>query len=267
MIFSVFTGHFIELITLFVIVFIHELGHVAAAYLFGIRVISIQMLPFGGVAIMDDTSKLTVLREIVIALAGPFQNAVMIASALVLRSFGVGDAAFLDYIIQGNMMIALFNLLPILPLDGGKVIQALISTVLPYHKTLLWNGRISVLFSTLVILNAVRPLLFEQGMVQLNLLMIGIFLLYSNVIDYRNVPYRFFRFLMNRDTVFARHLQEGALAQPIIADAAKPLEGIMRLFMREKYHLIYIMNNRGQILTVLPEQKIIDSFFAANRKP
>ena len=51
---SLATGHFIELITLFAIVFIHECGHAAAAALLGCRVLSIQMLPFGGVAVIED---------------------------------------------------------------------------------------------------------------------------------------------------------------------------------------------------------------------
>lgn len=51
---SVLTGYFIETVTLFGIVFIHEMGHVVAAKSFGWRVKEVQLLPFGGVAVVEE---------------------------------------------------------------------------------------------------------------------------------------------------------------------------------------------------------------------
>ncbi|MCM3700361.1 M50 family metallopeptidase [Paenibacillus macerans] len=260
MLMSVLTGHFLELLSLFAIVFIHELGHVAAARMYGIRVLSVQMLPFGGVAVMEDAGDLTAGREIAIALAGPLQNVLLIFASLLLHAAGLWDGPFLDYFIHSNILIALFNLLPILPLDGGKISQAFCSFLLPYHATLIWSYRISLLFSVLLIAYSLLPLLLLREGLQLNILMIGIFLLYSNTIDYRNIPYRFLRFLVNRDRSFSRHLMNGTLAQPIVAEKAKPLDHILRLFKREKYHFIYVMNHQGNIVAVVPEQRVISSF-------
>lgn len=257
---SVLTGHFLELIALFTIVFIHELGHVFAARCFGIQVLAIQMLPFGGVAEMEDMSHLTARREIAIALAGPLQNILMIGVSLLLHVCGLWEGAFYLYFIYSNLLIALFNLLPILPLDGGKVSQALISSILPFHLTLVYSLRISLLFSFMVVIYSVLPPILGHGMPNLNLLLVGLFLLYSNWTDYRNIPYRFMRFLVNRDQAFVRHWMTGGLAQPIVANRAKPLEQILRLFRRQKYHFIYVMNKQGDIEVVLPEQRIISSF-------
>ncbi|GIO64418.1 MULTISPECIES: M50 family metallopeptidase [Paenibacillus] len=265
MLFSVVTGHFLELITLFVIVFIHELGHAGAALMYGVRIRSIQFLPFGGVVEIEDQGRLTAWKEIVIAAAGPLQNGMMILFALLLRLAGWGDGAFLSYVIYGNAMIALFNLLPILPLDGGKILQSAASLFFPYHRTLLWSSRISVGASVIVIICALAPLFQGKGSVQLNLLLIGIFLLYSNWVDYRNLPYRFTRFLMHRESMYTRSRADGELAQPIVADPAKHLDSILRLLKREKYHLIYVMNERGKIIAVLPEQRIISAYFATDR--
>ncbi|GGF88544.1 M50 family metallopeptidase [Paenibacillus aceti] len=257
---SVLTGHFLELIALFAIVFIHELGHVFAARCFDVNVLSIQMLPFGGVAEMEDTSHLTVRREIAIALAGPLQNVILIGISLLLKVCGLWEGAFFIYFIHSNLLIALFNLLPILPLDGGKVWQSLCSTILPFHLTLVYSLRISLLFSVLVILYAVVPYMFGQGMPNLNLLLVGIFLFYSNWMDYRNIMYRFMRFLVNREQVYVRHWMNGGLAQPIVTNKSQPLEQILRLFRRQKYHFVYVMNQQGDIVAVLPEQRIISSF-------
>lgn len=260
MLLSVLTGHFMELLALFAIVFVHEMGHVFAARMYGIKVISVQMLPFGGVAVMEDAGDITAGREIVIALAGPLQNVLLIGASLLLHVAGMWDGPFLNYFIQSNLLIALFNLLPILPLDGGKISQALCSLAMPYYATLIWSYRISLLFSALLLAYSFLPLLLGLGGMQLNLLMIGLFLLYSNLTDYRNIPYRFLRFLVNRDRSFSRHLLTGTLAQPIVADKTKPLDHILRLFKREKYHFVYVMNHQGNIVAVVPEQRVISSF-------
>lgn len=258
---SVVTGHFLELITLFAIVFIHEWGHIIAARWFGVNVISVQMLPFGGVAVMEDTVFLNAGREMLIALAGPLQNVLLIGCSWLLHACGLWDGPFFDYFIQGNLLIALFNLLPVLPLDGGKIFQSWCSILLPYHAALVWSLRLSLLFSMLVVGYALTPLLYPNGVIQLNMLLVGLFLLYSNFVDYRNIPYRFMRFLMNRERSFPRHLLHGSLAQPIVADKVQPLDDILRLFKREKYHFIYVMNEQGSIMAVVPEQKVIHSFF------
>ncbi|MUG46139.1 site-2 protease family protein [Paenibacillus woosongensis] len=258
---SVITGHFLELLTLFAIVFIHEWGHVAAAKWFGVHVLSVQLLPFGGVAVMEDTAYLNAGREMIIALAGPLQNGLLIGCAWLLHAAGLWDGPYYDYFVQGNVLIALFNLLPVLPLDGGKIFQSLCSIILPYHLALVWSLRISLLFSLLLIGYALYPLFLQGGMLQLNLLLIGLFLLYSNYVDYRNIPYRFMRFLMNRERSFSRHLLHGSLAQPIVADKVQPLDHILRLFKREKYHFIYVMNRQGRIIAVVPEQRVISSYF------
>jgi stage IV sporulation protein FB len=260
MLISVLTGHFLELLALFTIVFVHEMGHVFAARMYDIKVLSVQMLPFGGVAVMEDAGNLTAGREIVIALAGPLQNLMLIGASLLLHAIGIWDGPFLSYFIQSNLLIALFNLLPILPLDGGKISQALCSLVMPYYATLLWSYRISLLFSVLLVAYSFLPLWLGLGGMQLNLLLIGLFLLYSNLMDYRNIPYRFIRFLVNRDRSFSRHLLNGTLAQPIVAEKTKPLDHILRLFKREKYHFIYVMNQQGNIVAVVPEQRVISSF-------
>lgn len=265
MLLSVATGQFVELITLFVIVFIHELGHAAAAALLGIQVKSIQMLPFGGVAVIEDKGDLTAGKEILISLAGPFQNVVMIGIAAGMIHLGWWNEGFLHYFIQANAMIAMFNLLPILPLDGGKIVQALVSWLLPYHKTLIITYRISIIASIGMIGISLYPLFMEDRKIDLNILLMGCFLLYSGIEDYRHIPYRFVRFLVNRDKGFTYRIAAGSLAQPIISMPAKPLEAILRLFKREKYHMIYVMNAKGKIIGVLPEQRIIESYFEKKR--
>jgi stage IV sporulation protein FB len=258
---SLLTGHFLEMITLFGIVLIHELGHAAAAAYFGWKVQEIKLLPFGGVAVTDESGAAPVHEELLVAIAGPLQNVIMMAAAYGAHQVGWWNSEWTNYFIQANLMIALFNMMPVLPLDGGRIVQALCSLFIPYHRTLIWCGRISIAFSCTMVVYAVIPLYWQQQ-IQLNLLVIGLFLVYANWTDYRNVPYRFVRFMTHRERFSLSRMQQGSLAFPIIVGSEQPLGGVVRLFMKSKYHLIYVLNDRGKIVAVLPEQRLVDSYFA-----
>lgn len=258
MLVSVLTGFFVEMITLFGIVFIHELGHVTVAKGFGWKIKEIQFLPFGGVAVTEQAENVPAYEEMMVALAGPAQNALMIGVAMVMREFNVSEAAWWQYFMSANLMIGLFNLLPVLPLDGGKILQALISYWLSYHQVMVGVTTISLLFSAVMVL--VSFLSFNSAGIQLNLLVIGMYLFLSNWQDYRNIPFRHIRFLMGRQNRFVHWIRRGTLAQPIVVHRQRKIGDVLRMFKREKYHLIYVLNERGAIQTVFPEQKMIDAY-------
>jgi len=263
MLVSVLAGYFVELLTLFGIVLIHEFGHVAAAKSFGWRIREVRLLPFGGVAVTDDEGSAPAHEEIVVALAGPLQNAVMVGFACAMKATGVSDPAWWDYFLQSNLLIGLFNLLPIQPLDGGKMLKAVLSYLLAYHQTMVIVTATGMLLGLFIIALSLSPW-HGQG-VQLNLMLIGCFLVYANWQDYRNIPYLHMRFLMSRNERFLQWMARGTLAQPIVVSGRRKIADVMRMFMRERYHLIYVLNERGAIEGVFPEQRVIEAFF--NRKP
>ena len=138
---------------LFVCVTLHEFGHALVAQYFKIRVPSITLLPIGGVATLERAPDRP-LHELIIALAGPLVNiaivallipAVLLLSGPSLLDTGTltplyaimrnvrtpGTANLLVYLILTNVMLAVFNLLPAFPLDGGRVLRALLAMVMP----------------------------------------------------------------------------------------------------------------------------------------
>ncbi len=256
---SVATGYFLELITLFGIVLIHELGHVAAARGYGWNVREIQLLPFGGVARIDSSGSVTAWKEIVVALAGPLQNGLMILLAKGMQQLGYWGDEWGNYFILSNLIIALFNLLPILPLDGGKVLQALVSRCMSYHRTILYCSVVSLFFSFAFALTSVMR--WHSFGLQMNQLIIGLFLLYSNWYGYRNLPYYFFRFLMGKSTELSRMTMTGADVRSIAVHANDKISRIARLIRREKYHLIYVLGEGGTIQGTITEHRLLHGYF------
>jgi Zn-dependent protease/CBS domain-containing protein len=118
---------------LFASVLLHELGHVLVARWYGIRTRDIVMYPIGGVSRLEQQP--TARQEPLIALTGPLVNiliAVVILATqhdfLPLETLRIPtDANLAERIAVGNLLLGLFNLLPAYPMDGGRILRALIA--------------------------------------------------------------------------------------------------------------------------------------------
>jgi len=258
MIASVATGRFAELLTLFFIVLWHEAGHLMAALRFGWTVKEIKLLPFGGVLEVEDAGSVPVREELWVAIAGPSQNVFLAAVGVLFAKLGLIDGAWSEDFVRANALIALFNLLPILPLDGGRMLQSWLSLRMPYHRTLMWSAKVSLFFSGLTVVASLYPFILG-GLIHLNLLAVGIFLCASNWTYFRNVPFVFLRFLVHRSERAEAHFDRGTLSMPIVISENRPLTRILKLYMKEQYHLVYVMK-QGKIVSVVPEKTVIDGF-------
>lgn len=111
-------------------VFLHELGHALAGAVLGIGTKEITMYPLGGLTyqVLADGA---VMRETLIALAGPLASlavaGVLYGCDLATQSVGLGDSPILLQLAWINLAIALLNLVPVAPLDGGRVLRAVLS--------------------------------------------------------------------------------------------------------------------------------------------
>ena len=127
------------LLLIFTCVVLHELGHALAARTFGIRTQDIVLLPIGGVARLERMPEKP-SQELVVALAGPLVNVAIVALLTVVPAafgrplagtFGSGVLGSLLYV---NKAMVAFNLIPAFPMDGGRVLRALLAMGMPFAK-------------------------------------------------------------------------------------------------------------------------------------
>ena len=136
---------------LFSIVVLHELGHSIAALNYGVPVKQIVLLPIGGVAQLARIPEKPI-QEFVIAIAGPLVNmilAVILAFIAPLAGFNLtmgnlssnfealtraSMSSVFAYIFISNLFLAVFNLLPAFPMDGGRVLRAILASRMSYPR-------------------------------------------------------------------------------------------------------------------------------------
>ena len=112
------------LIAVFASVLLHELGHALVARRYGVRTRNILLTPIGGIANLEGMPRAP-KAELAVALAGPAVN-VAIAAALFVVAQVTGWTAFglLQPLLYANVSLALFNLIPAFPMDGGRALRA-----------------------------------------------------------------------------------------------------------------------------------------------
>jgi len=115
-------------------VLLHELGHALMARRFGIETEDITLYPIGGVARLRRMPRAPG-AELLIALAGPAVNVLIVMGLVAIRSLGLVGSPwspdslgfFAEELIAINLVLALFNMIPAFPMDGGRVLRALLS--------------------------------------------------------------------------------------------------------------------------------------------
>jgi stage IV sporulation protein FB len=131
------------MILLFACVVAHEFGHVFAARYYGIATPDVTLLPIGGLARLERISE-EPREEFIIAIAGPLVN-VAIAGVLILffgarldtgmlTSIESAKIPMVDRLAMVNIFLVLFNLIPAFPMDGGRVLRALLATRMGYLR-------------------------------------------------------------------------------------------------------------------------------------
>lgn len=128
-------GLITQALLIFLLVIGHELAHLLTAKAYGFRVIGIEIFPFGGAAHCEDLFEGRKLEESIMALAGPVFNLILLFAAQALRWEGLWTGAASEEFVRINFWLAAFNLIPVLPLDGGRVIRALFSDAFGFVPT------------------------------------------------------------------------------------------------------------------------------------
>lgn len=247
---SIVTGTFINLLIMFVIVLWHELGHYMMARYFNWHIESVVLWVFGGVMKTDEHGTCRLYEDILVTMAGPLQHLFIYLVLLLCDYFNILSPTLLQLAFQYNVIILLFNLLPIYPLDGGKLLFYMMSLFAPFRKAYHFILIFSMCLSIVIII--VKLIYFPFT---LSVLLIISFILLENRTEWKNRMFVFRRFLLRR----LKKINYEKKIEKLVATEHDLLIHIFSQFKRERTYIIYVKQLNS--MRKLHEYDCLTAFF------
>lgn len=251
--YSAYKFGFLDLLALsYMTAFLHECFHIAAMRFFHIPLRRVDIQPFGICAYLNNVSVFSSYKEALIALSGPLFN---FCAAFILISLKSGiKHEFLDFAININLSMGIFNLIPTLPLDGGRTLRALLSMRFGVIKSYNFMLSLSKKIIFVILLTGIAILLFVPF--NFSLILISSFLL-SNITNEEKSLNQ----IILKDILSAKERSETSKisdTKVITVSKDAPARFILKLLSFDYYLEILILNNKGNIVYTASETEVIE---------
>ncbi len=247
------TGQIFIFVICTVTAIIHEMGHSFVASNLGYRLNKITLMPFGAV-VAGNTEGLKFIDEIKIALAGPIINIAVSLFFVAIWWIDPEFYAYSDIIVSANLSMALINLLPIFPLDGGRIIFCFLADKFGYDKSFAINkvlgGAFALLLLGLFVVGAIK------GLLNFSLLFFSLFVSFGTFSRERENKYVKIFSVLSKD-----NLQRGMIVRRIAVDKDINVKKLICLLDNRAVNEVLVYEN-GKKIASLDQQgleKVIES--------
>jgi len=188
-----------------------------------------------------------------VSLAGPLANLFLIGVGLVFLTYEQLPQEWVAFFIKINMTLAAFNALPALPLDGGRIYRARLCGRLGFRRATQHAARLGGVFAVLFAVSGVVGLFL--GYVNLTLIILGFFVYAAAAKEQKTAMYVLMRYLVRKQGELRRY---GCLpAEHIVAVGTTAVGEVVKLFVPQRYHLIWVMNDTGEVDGLLSEYDVV----------
>lgn len=235
---------------------VHEFSHWAAARVLHISMSSIRLTPFGGMAKIENPYGASTASMCAVSIAGPLSNLMLLLIASALCHWFPTEVSTWLELISINLILMIFNLFPALPLDGGRILYALLSRRIPETTALnlcLWTGR--ALSAGLIALAFWGVITLHR--LNLSLLFAAAFILASGSDERRALEDCRMRTLMNA----LRPITKPTPADLIAIDAQMRPETALRAVRPGRTTLFAVYKN-SKLHEIIDDRTLIDRILA-----
>lgn len=246
-----------ETLILFGIVFVHEMAHVITAKAAGLTVREVELLPFGGVARIEDLVEFDPAIEIGVAIAGPLTNAVMYGIGVAVAAYASPPETYLSIFLWGNISIGAFNLVPALPLDGGRIVRALLARRIGFRRATDRAARLGKVCA--VVMAVAGGYGVSTGYVSVAALALPAFVYLAAGKEEKLAAYVFVRYLTRKQRELSR--SRCLVAHHLVALEETSLNEVMRSFVPQRFHIVWVLDAQGKVKGVATEIEVIEAGF------
>jgi len=231
----------------------HELAHAQVALMLRFKVREVELLPFGGVAHIEGLGTIGSRDEMMIAAAGPVASLVLAAIAYIGMLYASKYWDVWEFYYKTNMMLTVFNLLPGLPLDGGRILRAWLASYINYGKaTLLAAGISKVLSFCLVMVIAYQYIV--SSTMNVTFLIAAVFLYTTAKSEIKVAGFRTLRVLAQKK---AELIARGVMTTTYFTVVHSViLKDVVKLFTPDQYYVLLIVNTECIVCGTITETQI-----------
>lgn len=250
----VFFGYATRLIVVAMVVLLHEAAHAFAAVFLGYNLEEVKLFPLGGAIRIGGMFQLDPGIEIIIALAGPVMNIFLVLFTFWFGIHGLVQDLAVDFFVAINVIMAIFNLLPALPMDGGRILRALLSyrwgIVKATHAVWVMGRLLAVLLVLLAAFSA------AASPFVITMLAAAVFLFFAGEYE-RKMAAPIVLGQVERKKSLLKN--RGPLKSKTMAAAYNThCKKIISRFVPGYYHIVYVIGEDGQVLGRVGEQEILN---------
>lgn len=233
-VFFISIGRGKEFLFTFLFVSLHEMAHVITALLLGSKFSEILITPIGERAIIRNMELLAQRERFLILITGPLLN---LTIGFLLKSLEQSNV-WVPFLADLNLAIGFFNLLPIFPLDGGRILLLILENKIGTLNAAAGIVKAGKAISIVGVgLGIVQMILFPFN---ISLLMISLYLLECNKKEYLNISASFFMsMLKKRETM----LKEPLRLKELFVKENMKLGQVVRMFSSDCYYMVCFQKN------------------------
>jgi stage IV sporulation protein FB len=231
----------------------HEFAHALMAQILGCRVREIELLPFGGVARIDRLNDAAAGKELMIAAVGPLASLLVAGISYFAWQKGGTAAEVLSFYFWVNLTLGLFNLLPGLPLDGGRMFRALLSLSIGYSQATAVAARLSKGLCAALVLLIVYEF-WNVGTINVTFVIAALFLYITAQSELTVVGFRAMRLLAFKK---ADLTERGLLpTRHFTVLGHIKVSEVVNIFRPDTYHMVIVVDDDLNQQGMLSENEV-----------
>lgn len=254
---SIAAGWLRETVVVISVLLAHEFAHVVAATGSGVLVKEVELYPFGGIARVEWPDGADPSLETLVSIAGPLSNLLLGAAGWWLARLGIWDMRLLDLFIETNLALAAFNLVPALPLDGGRALRGLLATRKGYRAATATACRVGKAVALIsLLLSPAAFFFFGSKPTGISLLVCSLFIWKGAETEERWVSCTQLRATAKKKEVLTN---KGLMPlAEVVALAGSSLGEVSKNLSPHKYHMIVVMDGDMRVLGTVTETRLFE---------